>query len=59
MIFSAVLDEGSVCVKEQLGVVDGSAVAFVDAYRDDHVCLPAGFADAVCCGGRYCYGLVE
>src|SRR4051812_34071353 len=33
--------------KQQLGVVDGAAVALVDTYRSDHTRLRAGFAQSV------------
>ena len=47
---AAPLDQGAVGIKEKLGVVQGSAVALVDADGHDNSRLFASFADGV--GGR-------
>ena len=56
---AAPLDQAAVSVEEELGVVEGSAVTFVDADGHHDSRLFAGVADGIGGGRRHRHGLIE
>src|SRR6478609_8392949 len=56
---AATLDQGAVCVEQQLRVVERTSVALVDAYRHHHPGLPRSLSDGLRGGRGYRYGLIE
>src|SRR6188472_2691262 len=44
------LDQGAICVEQQLRVVERTYVALVDTYRHHHPGLPRSLSDGLCGG---------
>ncbi|MDT4888894.1 hypothetical protein FQZ97_1255220 [compost metagenome] len=53
------LNQGAVRIEQQLSVVEGAAIAFIDADGHDHVGVLRGFADRIGSRGRDNDGLVQ